>query len=92
MADDRELATPPGELSLDQLHAIDAAPTIRRIGVRTGTGTVIVDGGDIDWVEAVGDYARIHAGTRTHLVSQRMHVLETVLGHTRSALGIQEFQ
>jgi two-component system LytT family response regulator len=34
---------------------------------------------DIDWVEAEGDYARIHAGRRTHLVSQRMHALERLL-------------
>jgi two-component system LytT family response regulator len=79
MADDREFSAAPGELSLDPSPAVDAAPPIRRIGVRTGTRTVIVDVGDIDWVEAVGDYARIHVGTRTHLVSQRMHALETVL-------------
>ena len=33
----------------------------------------------IDWVEASGDYARIHTGRDTHLVSQRMHTLERLL-------------
>ena len=42
------------------------------------TGTVDRVGA-IDWVEASGDYARIHVGKQTHLVSQRMHALERVL-------------
>jgi two-component system, LytTR family, response regulator len=51
----------------------------RRIGVRTGTRIALVDVEAIDWVEASGDYARIHVGKQTHLVSQRMHVLERLL-------------
>jgi two-component system LytT family response regulator len=38
-----------------------------------------VDVDAIDWVEASGDYARIHAGKHTYLVSQRMHALERLL-------------
>ncbi len=33
----------------------------------------------IYWVEASGDYARIHAGKHAYLVSQRMHALERLL-------------
>jgi two-component system LytT family response regulator len=51
----------------------------RRIGVRNGAKITVVDVDAIDWVEASGDYARIHAGKYTYLVSQRMHALERLL-------------
>ena len=73
-ADRRADREPAGELAV----AEHAAP-LRRIGVRTGTRTVLVDVDAVDWVEALGDYARIHVGARTHVVSQRMHVLERLL-------------
>lgn len=77
MADDRRDAEPPGELSVPAEREARQPP--KRIGVRTGTKTIVVDVEGIDWVEAVGDYARIHAGKRAHLVSQRMHALERLL-------------
>jgi two-component system LytT family response regulator len=51
----------------------------RRIGVRNNGKISIVDTDAIDWVEAVGDYARIHSGRQAHLVFQRMHALERLL-------------
>src|SRR4051812_18792279 len=78
MADDRRDGEPAGELSVPtESEPRQSAP--KRIGVRTGTKTVVVDVESIDWVEAVGDYARIHAGKRAHLVAQRMHALERLL-------------
>lgn len=50
-----------------------------RLGVRVGNRTVIVDLRSVDWVEADGDYARLHAGGRVHVVSERMHALESLL-------------
>ena len=80
MAGDRAAGAPPGELSVDDnVSGSTVQGPVRRIGVRNGARTVIVDVSDIDWVEAVGDYARIHVGKRTHLVSQRMHALESIL-------------
>ena len=82
MADDRRsAAAPPGELSLGPGgdNGVRASGPPRRLGVRTGARTVLVDVEAIDWVEASGDYARIHAGKQTHLVSQRMHALERLL-------------
>jgi two-component system LytT family response regulator len=70
-----------GELSLGAPGA-DAAsppPLVKRIGVRNGTKTVLVEVASIDWVEASGDYARIHAAGRAHVVSQRMHALERLV-------------
>jgi two-component system LytT family response regulator len=83
MADDRRARDePPGELSLP--HAAGGKPAsraapLRRIGVRTGSRVVVVDVDTIDWLEADGDYVRIHAGTSSHLVLQRMHALEEAL-------------
>jgi two-component system LytT family response regulator len=74
-ADRRADREPAGELAV----AEPAPAPLRRIGVRTGTRTVLVDVDSVDWVEALGDYARIHVGARTHVVSQRMHVLERLL-------------
>ena len=51
----------------------------RRLGVRNNGRITIVDTEAIDWVEAVGDYARIHSGRQAHLVFQRMHALERLL-------------
>ena len=94
MADSRRAGSEPaGELAIAEPAANDDAPMpgtaatrdgrrrtpLRRLGVRMGAKTVIVDVEAIDWIEALGDYARIHAGRRTHLVAQRMHALEQAL-------------
>jgi two-component system LytT family response regulator len=79
MADDRRLEGAAAELSLPADAESPRQLPPKRIGVRTGTKTVIVEVETIDWVEAVGDYARIHAGKRAHLVAQRMHALERLL-------------
>jgi two-component system LytT family response regulator len=50
-----------------------------RIGVRRGARTILLDVADVDWVEAAGDYARLHAGAEAYLVGSRMHELEAQL-------------
>jgi len=83
IAADRTLdAKPAGELSITEPADGAGKPRTtppRRIGVRNGAKITIVDVDAIDWVEASGDYARIHAGKHTYLVSQRMHALERLL-------------
>src|SRR5687767_3559815 len=86
MAADRYAhAKPAGELSIADAASEGSekdkprASPLRRIGVRNGAKITLVDVDAIDWVEASGDYARIHAGKHTYLVSQRMHVLERLL-------------
>jgi two-component system LytT family response regulator len=74
MASDRRLrVSDAGEL------APSASPPTRRIGIRNGTKVTVVEVDDIDWVEADGDYARIHVDRKSHLVSQRMRSLEKAL-------------
>jgi two-component system, LytTR family, response regulator len=83
MAADRSADTrPAGELSMGEgTEASGKARTTppRRIGVRNGAKITLVEVDAIDWVEASGDYARIHSGKHRYLVSQRMHALERLL-------------
>ena len=58
-------------------------PHPRRLAVRTGDTLVLVDVRTIDWVEACGDYVRIHAGRKKHLVAERMHAIERLLDPRR---------
>ncbi len=52
---------------------------LRRLGVRTGAKLVLIDVNAIDWIEALGDYVRIHVGTERHLLSQSLHTLDAAL-------------
>lgn len=69
---------PAGIATLDPPVTPERRP-VRRIGVRTGARVVLVEVERIDWLEAWGDYARIHVGTATHLVGQSLQSLEGVL-------------
>jgi len=41
--------------------------------------------GEIDWIEAFGNYARLHTGPRTHLIRETMATLERALDARRFA-------
>jgi len=81
VADRQADERPPAELSIGDAdgEAKERATPPRRIGVRNGSKITLVDVETIDWVEASGDYARIHSGKQRYLVSQRMHALERLL-------------
>ena len=72
--DRRSVEEAPGELTLQAAEDRRSPP--RRLGVRTGSHTVIIDVDEIDWIESCGDYARVHVATHSHVVAQRMHMLE----------------
>jgi len=76
IADRRHARVEPGQLAN---HALARTQFPRRLAVRNGTRTVLVDVNGIDWIEAEGDYARIHTTAQTHLVALRMHALERSL-------------
>jgi two-component system LytT family response regulator len=48
---------------------------LERFAVRVGMKLVLVNVGDVDWIEADGDYAVLHAGEETHLVREPLHRL-----------------
>jgi two-component system LytT family response regulator len=81
MADDRRSAA-ESAAELAEPFVTGAAPaggTRSRIGVRTGGRLILVVVDEIDWVEASGDHARIHAGRQAWLITHRMHALERLL-------------
>jgi two-component system LytT family response regulator len=54
----------------------EAGPVpVRELSVRIGKQVRFVSVNDIDWIEAQGDYAEIHIGTRTHLLRESLSVL-----------------
>jgi two-component system LytT family response regulator len=58
-----------------------AAPD--RFLVRRGGRVVVVPVDDVDWIEADGDYARLHVGRERHLVRETMARLEATLDPRR---------
>lgn len=46
-----------------------------RIEIRLGNRIRYVDAERIDWIEADGDYARLHVGARSHLLREPLHRL-----------------
>lgn len=62
---------------LDQLES--HAGTADRLVIKSGGTVSFVDVEEIDWIEAAGNYARIHTGSRRHLIRQTMARLEREL-------------
>jgi two-component system, LytTR family, response regulator len=48
---------------------------LRSFTVRVGMRTVIVGSGEVDWIEADGDYATLHVAGKTYLLRERLHAL-----------------
>lgn len=64
---------------------IHAARAEARIAVPTATGELLLDAGEIDWIEAHDDHAEIHAGRNRYRVRQPLSALEATLGAARFA-------
>jgi two-component system LytT family response regulator len=52
---------------------------LTRLVVKSGSRSRIVPTTDIDWIEADGNYVRLHCGAETHLVSRTMTELADAL-------------
>ncbi len=76
MADDRRAGSSRPLEAPPAASGATEPGSIRRLGVRTGSKVTLVEVDDIDWIEALGDYARIHVGKGTHLIGQSMQALE----------------
>src|SRR3712207_5452405 len=57
----------------------------RRILIKDRGRVVIIDEADVDWVEAEGDYVRIHAAGRGHLLRETMSAMADRLDPTHFA-------
>jgi len=56
-----------------------------RISVPTGTGELLLDATEIDWIEAQDDHAAIHAGPKRYRVRQSLAAFESQLDPARFA-------
>lgn len=54
-----------------------------RIPVQTRGGVLVVDAGDVDWIEAQGNYAALHVGRRTHVLRETLASLAERLDPAR---------
>jgi two-component system, LytTR family, response regulator len=58
-------------------------PRAERLMVRSGARVVFVEVRQVDWVEAEGNYVRLHLGEESHLIRETMHAMEARLGGTK---------
>jgi two-component system LytT family response regulator len=68
-----------------QLTAALAELRDRRILIKDRGRVVIVNEADVDWIEAEGDYVRVHTGGRGHLLRETMSAMADRLDPTRFA-------
>jgi two-component system, LytTR family, response regulator len=50
-----------------------------RFAIKTPQGALLVDADELDWVEASGNYVRLRAGARSHLLSETISGMENRL-------------
>lgn len=63
----------------------DTADGVDRLVVRSRGRITIVPTRELDWIEAAGNYARLHAGDETHLMRETMTGLADLLPATEFA-------
>lgn len=52
---------------------------IKRIAIRSGERVGFVHAGEINWIEAAGDYAELHTSGKTYLIRESLNSLESKL-------------
>lgn len=57
---------------------------LQRLVVKTGDRVLLLNIGDVDWLEAAGNYVCVHAGKQSHIVRDS-------LGHIESRLDPEHF-
>lgn len=55
------------------------SPYVERFTLRTGSRVTFVLADEIDWIEAVGDYAALHVGAKNPLLRETLNALEACL-------------
>jgi two-component system LytT family response regulator len=67
---------------MTSLQILAAARTYRkRLLVPVDGRFILLKVSEIDWIEAEGNYVRVHRGQKQHLVRRRIGELETALDH-----------
>jgi two-component system LytT family response regulator len=61
------------------------APRVERLVVKSGGRVFFLRTDEIDWIEAAGNYVRLHLGTESHLFRETMNRMESRLDTRRFA-------
>jgi two-component system LytT family response regulator len=73
-----------GELARKLLALVEEVRPLHarseRLMVRSGARIVFVETRQVEWVEAEGNYVRLHVGDESHLIRETMHRVESRLG------------
>ena len=56
---------------------------LKRVLVRSRESFIFVEIDQVHWIRAAGKYLELHVGSKTHLVRQRLHILENRLDPDR---------
>ena len=65
---------------LELLKEVKNEPSyLKRIPVKSASGTIFVLIEEIDWISASGNYVELHIGNETHLIREKLSVMETKL-------------
>ena len=54
-------------------------PRLERFVIKAGGRVFFVRASEIDWIEAAGNYVKLHVGTDAHLFRETMNALEAQL-------------
>lgn len=72
-----------GELERRLLELVQdlkpAAQRLERFVIKSGGRVFFVRAADIDWIEAAGNYVKLHVGTESHLFRETMNAIESQL-------------
>jgi two-component system LytT family response regulator len=52
---------------------------LKRIPIKSARGTTLLLTGEIDWIASAGHYLEIHSGRETHLIREKLSIIETRL-------------
>jgi two-component system LytT family response regulator len=63
----------------DREHRAQAKTYLARLMIKLANRVVLLKVDDIDWIEADGNYAKLHVGNKSHLLREKMHDLESQL-------------
>ena len=76
-------AADTGEQLRALLDHLGAQQRLERLAIKENGRVILLDVDDIDWIEAVDDYVRIHAAKRVHVVRDTLTRLETRLASAK---------
>jgi two-component system LytT family response regulator len=66
------------------LHELSPKPGgLERLVIKSGGRIVFLNDEEVDWIEAAANYVRLHAGTESYLLRQKMSVIEEKLDPAR---------